>query len=94
MLLPSILIILDQDRRRLDSAALPNANASAALADDALNLRKAANVETASAEPVKPAEVPADSGGIAPTGPFFEELLRAITKLEKPDESRVVDVFE
>lgn len=29
-----------------------------------------------------------------PPGPFFEELLRAIENLRKPDESRVVDVFE
>ena len=94
MLLPSILIVLDQDRRRLDNAAPPNTNASADLADEASNLRKAANAETASAEPVKPADVPAESGGIAPAGPFLEELLRSITKLEKPDESRVVDVFE
>lgn len=48
------------------------------------------------AGPVKPPEVDTtpDPAGKAPAGPVFEELLRSITKIEKPEDRRVVDVFE
>ncbi len=48
----------------------------------------------AAAELVKPSEGAAQPAPGRVTSPFMEELLRAITKFEQPEESRVVDVFE
>ena len=91
MLIPSILRMLDSDRVQLNAAAQPDIKAPPPTSN---SLREIEIEIAAAAELVKPS-----SGGQPATpnqaaGPFLEELIRAVTKFEKPDQSRVVDVFE
>jgi hypothetical protein len=94
MLLPSILKILDQNDvqlRIVESRArlpIPKDEEASGLRKIELEIAAAAELAKSSGTAVPPASAAASPG------PFLEELRRAITKLEKPEQSRVVDVFE
>jgi len=92
MLLPSILRILDQTDPQWNVAE-PKPRIPARQPDGSSGLKKIEVEIAAAAELVKAPGVTTQPAA-RPTGPFVEELLRAITKLEQPAESRVVDVFE
>jgi len=94
MLLSSILRILDQNPQHLNDAAPQNVKAPAASEAEGSSLQKIELELAAAADLVKPSETPHQPAGASPAGPFLEELLRAITKFEKPEDSRVVDFFE
>ena len=94
MLLPSILRILVQNQSQLSRPEQAKSSKAPPGTDEASGLQKIENEIAAAAELVKPSGVEAQSAGNPSPGPFMEELLRAITKFEKSDESRVVDVFE
>ena len=94
MLLPSIVRILGQNQSQLKTAELPRAKPPVSNLEAASSLQKIEMEIAAAAELAKPSGTADPPAGIAPAGPFLEELLRAITKFEKSDQSRVVDVFE
>jgi hypothetical protein len=93
MLLPAIVRILDQNQAQLSTAEQAKAKAPSNL-ESASSLQKIEMEIAAAAELAKPSGAVEPPVGAAPAGPFLEELLRAITKFEKSDQSRVVDVFE
>ena len=93
MLLPSIVKILDQNQAQLKAAEQAKVKPPAAKQEDGSSLQKIEIEIAAAAELVKPSDITPNAGPSS-TGPFLEELLRAITKFEKADQSRVVDVFE
>jgi hypothetical protein len=93
MLLSSILRILDQNKLQLGLSEQPRTPKLLPGTDDASGLQTIENEIAAAAELVKPSDVKIQPGN-PQGGPFLEELLRAITKFEKSDQSRVVDVFE
>ena len=93
MLLPSILRMLDQNKPQLSLSEQPKPPKTPHSTDQASGLQKIENEIAAAAELAKASGVEAQTGN-PPTGPFLEELRRAITKFEKSDQSRVVDVFE
>jgi hypothetical protein len=93
MLLPSILRILDQKDPQW-TVAEPKKQVPSPLPEGASGLQTIELEIAAAAELVKPSAVTAQPSAARSTSPFMEELLRAITKLEQPEESRVVDVFE
>jgi hypothetical protein len=86
--------MLDQNQAQLKiaehaKAAKPPVPGS----EEVSGLKKIELEIAAAAQLAKPSGV-AQPATAPSTGPFLEELLRAITKFEKPDQSRVVDVFE
>ena len=94
MLLPSIMKILDQNQGQLKAVEQTKVKAPAPGSEKSAGLQQIELEIAAAAELVKPAEVSQPNTATQSTGPFLEELLRAITKFEKSDQSRVVDVFE
>lgn len=93
MLLPSIITMLDQNQAQLKTAE--HARTQPAQPEHSSSLKKIELEIAAAAELVKPSEaVQPPAAKPSPAGPFLEELLRAITKFEKTEPSRVVDVFE
>ncbi len=64
----------------------------ATAAEEASSLQKIEMEIAAAAELLKPPGP--NPVGTPPAGPNLEELIRAVTKFEKSEESRVVDVFE
>ncbi len=64
----------------------------AAIAEEASSLQKIEMEIAAAADLLKPPGP--NPMGTPPAGPSLEELIRAVTKFEKSEESRVVDVFE
>jgi len=92
MLLPSILRILDQNDPQWNVAEpkpripVRQPEGSSGLQRIELEIAAAADLVKAPGVTTQPAT--------RPNGPFMEELLRAITKFEQSEESRVVDVFE
>lgn len=93
MLLPSILRMLDQNDTQLRIAESKTRVPLPKL-EEASGLQKIELEIAAAAELVKPSGVTAQPSSAASPSPFMEELLRAITKFEKSEQSRVVDVFE
>jgi hypothetical protein len=93
MLLPSILKMLDQNDTQLRIAE-SKTRAPLPKLEEVSGLQKIELEIAAAAELVKPSGVTAQPLSTAPPSPFLEELLRAITKFEKSEPSRVVDVFE
>jgi hypothetical protein len=93
MLLSSILRILVQNQPQLSPSETSKHPKIPPKTDEASSLQKIENEIAAAAELLKPSGVEAQTGNPQP-GPFLEELRRAITKFEKSDQSRVVDVFE
>ena len=91
MLIPSILRMLDQDRVQLHTEAHTVVKPPPPTSDC---LREIEIEIAAAAELLKPSGAVPPSTPNQAAGPFLDELLRAITKFEKPDQSRVVDVFE
>ena len=93
MLLPSILKILDQDHSQW---TVPEQQKPRTLpqSEETTGLQTIEREIAAAAELAKPSSVKTQSETTPVTGPFLEELRRAITKFEKSDQSRVVDVFE
>ncbi len=94
MLLPSIVKLLDQNQAQLKAAAPSKAKPPVSNPQSSPGLQTIEQEIAAAAELVKPSGVEKPASGPSPTGPFLEELLRAITKFEKSEQSRVVDVFE
>ncbi len=94
MLLPSILRMLDQNQSQPQPAEPPKPKVPAAKGDEASGLQKIEDEIAAAAELAKLSGQAPQFPGNPAGGPFLEELLRAITKFEKSDQSRVVDVFE
>ena len=92
MLLPSILRILDQNDPQWNVAE-PKPRIPARQPEGSSGLQKIEVEIAAAAELVKAPDATTQPAARS-TGPFVEELLRAITKLEQPEKSRVVDVFE
>jgi hypothetical protein len=93
MLLPSILKFLDQNDAQLRIAE-SKTRAPRPNPEEVSGLQKIEREIAAAAELVKPSGVAIQPSGTVPPNPFLEELLRAITKFEKAEEPRVVDVFE
>jgi hypothetical protein len=93
MLLPSILRMLDQIEHQWNVAEAKT-RVPLAKPDEGTGLQRIELEIAAAAELVKPSSATTQPSGTPSTGPFLEELLRAITKFEKSEESRVVDVFE
>ena len=93
MLLPSILSILDKSDTQLRIPE-PTTRAPLTKPEEASGLQKIELEIAAAAELAKSSGVTPQPSSAASTGPFLEELLRAITKFEKSETSRVVDVFE
>jgi hypothetical protein len=93
MLLPSILRILDQEHNQW---TIPEHQQPRTLPqlEGATGLQTIEREIAAAAELAKPSDVKPQPKGTPIAGPFLDELLRAITKFEKSDQSRVVDVFE
>ena len=93
MLLPSILKILDQDHSQW---TIPEQQKPKMLSkpEEATGLQTIEREIAAAAELAKPSNVKPQAEKAPVAGPFLEELRRAITKFEKSDQSRVVDVFE
>jgi hypothetical protein len=94
MLLPSIVRILDQNQAQLKAAEQTKVKSPDSNPESASGLKKIELEIAAAAELVKPSEAANPAAGTSSPAPFLEELLRAITKFEKSDQSRVVDVFE
>jgi hypothetical protein len=94
MLLPSILRILDQDQHELRIAEQAKARMPVSKPEEASGLQRIELEIAAAADLVKPSDATPEPAGTVSAGPFLGELLRAITKFEKSDQSRVVDVFE
>jgi hypothetical protein len=92
MLLPSILRILDQNNPQWNVAET-KPQIPPRQPEGSSGLQKIELEIAAAAELVKDPAVTTQPATRS-HGPFVEELLRAITKLEQPEESRVVDVFE
>ena len=98
MLLSSILRMLDQYQAQPKVAEKTNVSAEkfelemAAIAEEASSLQKIEMEIAAAAELLKP--LGPNPERTPPAGPSLEELIRAVTKFEKSEESRVVDVFE
>jgi hypothetical protein len=92
MLLPSILRILDQNDPQWNVAE-PKPRIHAHQPEGSSGLQKI-EVEIAAAADLLKAPDATAQPATRSTGPFMEELLRAITKFEQPEEPRVVDVFE
>jgi hypothetical protein len=92
MLLPSILRILDQNEHQWNATEAKTRDHTPT-PGGVSGLQRIEIEIAAAAELVKPSGV-TQASGTPSKGPFFQELLRAITKFEKPEESRVVDVFE
>jgi hypothetical protein len=97
MLLSSILRILTQHPEQPKVIEQPKVEkfdieALAPPVENGSGLQKIEREIAAAAELLRP------SGphltGIPPTGPSLEELIRAVSKFEKSEQSRVVDVFE
>jgi hypothetical protein len=97
MLLPSILRILDQHQIQPKIVEKPKTEFKAELTAAAEGISGLEKIEL---EIANAAELlkPQNSGSQSPDKPAaassLEELLRAITKFEKSNQSRVVDVFE
>ena len=94
MLLPSILRILDQDQNQLRIAEQAKARVPVSKPDETSGLQRIELEIAAAADLVKSSDVTPEPAATASAGPYLGELLRAITKFEKSDQSRVVDVFE
>jgi len=92
MLLSSILRILDQHHEQpkvVEKASVEKFEMEIAPAvEEAPNPKKLENAAP------KPANVLPPHAGTPSAGQGLEELIRAITKFEKSEQSRVVDVFE
>ncbi len=99
MLLSSILRILDQYQEQPKVVEKTNANVGkfelgmASSPEESSGLHKIEKEIAAAAELLRPS-TPHPAAGTPPAGPNLEELIRAVTKFEKSEESRVVDVFE
>lgn len=92
MLLPLILRMFDQNHAQQKPAEQPRAAEQVPKSQEASGLKSIELEIAAAAELAKaPAAAPTS---VSSAGPFLEELLRAINKFEKTDQSRVVDVFE
>jgi hypothetical protein len=97
MLLPSILHILDQNQVQPKVVEKPKPGFSAELsaAVDGMTGLEEKNPEvTGTAEFLNPANIERQSPEKQKAASNLEELLKIITKFEKSNQSRVVDVFE
>ncbi len=94
MLLPSILRILGQDQNQLKIAEQARARVPVSQPGPASGLQRIELEIAAAADLVKSSNVTPEPVASPSAGPVLGELLRAITKFEKSDQSRVVDVFE
>ena len=97
MLLPSILRILDLHLIQPKIVEKPNAEfrAELAAAEEEMSRLEKSEAETANtAELLKTQNSEPQSPDKPAASPNMEELLRTITKFEKSNQSRVVDVFE
>ena len=98
MLLPAILQILDksqvQSKRVVQNVESGFAAEMTAAADGMFDPEKTDSSSKCAADTVKPLNLdpPAPEAPQARQG--LEELLRTITKFQKPNQKRVVDVFE
>jgi uncharacterized membrane protein len=99
MLLSSILQILGQFHDQVQPKVAEKANVEkfeiepAPAAEEASGLQNIEREIASAAGPLKPPLEPS-SAEKPLAGQNLEELIRAVTKFEKPEESRVVDVFE
>jgi hypothetical protein len=98
MLLSSILQMLDQyppQSKAAETARLKTPQKEEALSlENTSGLKKIELEIAAAAGLLRPLSVMPDPTMPPPAGPSLEELIRAISKFDKSDESRVVDVFE
>jgi hypothetical protein len=109
MLISSILQILDQQsfqpkatKKAFEMAAenaaaqfrIPNQAATTEVAEESSGLHKIELEIAAAAGLLRPLSLEHPLPAAAHPGPSAEELIRAITKFERPHRSRFVDVFE
>jgi hypothetical protein len=97
VLLPTILRILDQHIIQPKIVEKPKAEFKAELAAAVEGMSRPENIEAETsnaAELLNPPNSEPQSPDKSAASSNMEELLRTITKFEKSNESRVVDVFE
>jgi hypothetical protein len=98
MLLSSILRFLDQDPEQQKGSTNLQIEAlegeEAAPAGKTSGLKKIEMEIAAAAGLLRPSNLMPDSEMPPPAGPSLEELIRAVSKFEESQQSRVVDVFE
>jgi hypothetical protein len=93
MQLSAIWRILDENQAQ-PKMEQPKAKAPLSKTEEQSGLKTIEMEIATAAELAKPSGESSPIQGNPSGGPFLEELLRAITKFEKSDQSRVVDVFE
>jgi len=86
--------MLDENQAQLKMIEQPKPKAPVPKTQEQSGLEKIEMEIATAAELAKPSTENPPIPGNPSGGPFLEELLRAITKFEKSDQSRVVDVFE
>ena len=98
MLLPSILQMLDHYPGQQRIAQKDGTNSlqrqEFILPENVSGLRKIELEIAAAAGLLRPLSVMPDPIMSPPASPSLEELIRAVSKFERPDEQHVVDVFE
>jgi hypothetical protein len=97
MLLPTILRILDQNQIQPKVVEKPKPGFAAELSaavEEIAGLEENNPELTGTAESVSPANLERQTPEKLKAASNLEELLKIITKFEKSNQSRVVDVFE